>query len=343
MSVRICRTLRISAVHMLALAMLVAAMFVATAEGFFAAASAAPVGVAVRNESTGGSCAEADNITLKLVAERIAKFSIVARHPAYMGMLSVDRSDPDFDTCDMSGDPVVPAVPTDAHPDTAKPRRVTLFESPDLWVIGFTFPSFWRPAAVPVRIGTEVTQGLHMLQLWIKQNGRTEEVLVVYPPDGYWRARPLSPAHLRSTAYGSSFLVGPVEQAERPLVALSELGFAPQTRTFTLHFAAGGKARLQLARASADDIRLEVAFDPPATGTFAALRSMYVTEDNADVARVSWRTLPASGRSAQFGEAPVMSFTGAQDASWLWAGRLVPSRHNTSAPDFIFRDFATEP
>jgi hypothetical protein len=33
-----------------------------------------------------------------------------------------------------------------------------------------------------------------------------------------------------------------------------------------------------------------------------------------------------------------MDFGGAQ-AEQIWAGRLAPSRHNTSAPDMAFRDF----
>ena len=43
--------------------------------------------------------------------------------------------------------------------------------------------------------------------------------MVLYPPDGYWRARPLPFEDMRWTAYGSSFLVGPVETQERPIVA----------------------------------------------------------------------------------------------------------------------------
>ena len=36
---------------------------------------------------------------------------------------------------------------------------------------------------------------------------------------------------------------------------------------------------------------------------------------------------------------PVMDFKRASAAE-VWAGRLVPSRHNTSAPDMVFRDFS---
>jgi hypothetical protein len=74
-----------------------------------------------------------------------------------------------------------------------------------------------------------------------------------------------------------------------------------------------------------------VAADRP----FAALRSMFVTEGNSDVAQVAWR---GKGEQA-WTQAPVMSFSRASAAE-LWAGRTTPSRHNTSAPDMIFRGFS---
>ena len=50
--------------------------------------------------------------------------------------------------------------------------------------------------------------------------------------------------------------------------------------------------------------------------------------------RVGWRV-----KGAQSWErAPIMDFRRAS-AVEVWAGRLVPSRHNTSAPDTVFRDF----
>ena len=75
----------------------------------------------------------------------------------------------------------------------------------------------------------------------------------------------------------------------------------------------------------------------PSTTTrpFAALRSMFVTEGNSDVALVGWRRR----NDAAWPRAPVMSFTRASVAE-LWAGRLAPSRHNTSAPDMVFKDFS---
>ncbi|WP_043879643.1 hypothetical protein [Azorhizobium caulinodans] len=294
----------------------------------FASASAQEAAVTVHNESVPTLCAETDNVALTFAAPGISRLRIAAVHPAYIGTLSVDRMAPDFTACDMSKDPAVPAVP----------KRVTFFETPDLWLTGYTFPSFWRPAAVPFRVGDKVVEGLHLVQLWVRQQDRAEEVLVVYPPDGYWRARPLSPSHLPMTGYGSSFLVGPVETEGRPLVKLKEIAFDPATRIFTLTFAGGGTARMHLATLDREQLALDVTFDRPVAGApFAALRSMYVTEFNADVARLAWKAPGEKG----WGEAPVMTYPGGL-ASELWAGRLVPSRHNTSAPDMVFGPFGTK-
>jgi hypothetical protein len=281
--------------------------------------------VSVDNASTPTLCAETDNVYLKLTSGMVRRFTIEAVHPAYAGTIVADRTAPDFRHCDMSGDPV----------HHAAPRRVTLYETGDLQLVGHTFPSFWRAATVPVRVGTRVETGLHLLQLFTKFNERTEEVLVLYPADGYWRARPLPPEHLSYSAYGSSFLIGPIEAAGRPFVDIREVVFDPVTRTFRLDFSRGGTATLRLNAVDRTHIALEAAFDHSiATHPFAALRSMFVAETNADAARVTW--LAPSGEAYE--DAPIMAFRHAE-VEELWAGRRLPSRHNTSAPDMIFRSF----
>ena len=289
------------------------------------ALAADPIAVAVENASTPTLCAETDNVYLKLTSPAVRRFAIEAIHPAYAGTIVADRTAPDFRNCDMSADPV----------HRAEPRRVTVYETGDMQLVGHTFTSFWRPNAVPVRVGARVETGLHLLQLFTKYRERTEEVLVLYPADGYWRARPQPPLHLSYSAYGSSFLIGPVETAGRPFVDIRDITFDPATRSFRLAFARGGEATLRLDAVDADHIALDVTFDRAvADRPFAALRSMFVTETNADVAQVSWRTPGGKAYEA----APIMSFRRA-DALELWAGRRLPSRHNTSAPDMIFRGF----
>jgi hypothetical protein len=285
------------------------------------------IGVHVINRSEPVLCAEKDNIHLDFISPQVRSFRIQAVHPAYIGTIVKDSTAPDFNLCDMRADPAF----------TATPKRLTFWETPEFWLTGYTFPSFWRPNTVPIRVGDRVEQGFHLIQLWMWHRDRAEEVLVIYPPDGYWRARPLPHGDMRATAYGSSFLTGPVEIDGRPLVAIKEIVFDPETRNFTLHFVRGGSARIAIASIDQEQIALDVSFSGALAQNlpFAALRSMYITETNADVARLTWR-----GRHARsLGEAGVLQFKSASDILEFWAGRHVPSRHNTSAPDMIFGQF----
>lgn len=295
--------------------------------GLAGARAAEPV-VTVLNRSEPTACAEKDNVTLELVSEEVRRFTVEAIHPAYIGTLNVDRWLPDLSDCEQ--------VVSNAPVYSFHPSRKTIYETVEWQLVGYVFAKFWRPTLVPFRVGETVHEGFHVLQLWTRFQERAEEILVVYPGDGYWRARPLPPAHLRWTAYGSSFLVGPIETDGRPIVDIAAMAFEPESKTFSLDFVRGGRGALRLARLDQERITLEVEFDRPIAGgrPFAALRSMYVTEGNADVARLAWRS-----REGRFEEAAVMAFREAE-ARALWAGRLVPSRHNTSAPDHWFRDFA---
>jgi hypothetical protein len=288
------------------------------------------VTVEVKNLSEPVRCAEKDNIYLPFQqpagGPAIRSFRIEVLHPAYIGTLAADRQAPDWDQCSMAGDPGF----------QSQPRQMVLAETDRYRLMGYTYPSLWRPDSVKVRIGDKTEDGVHLLQLWLKRGDHAEEVLVVYPQDGYWRGRPLTPSNLKNTAYGSSFLVGPVEMDGRPIVALKDIAFDPSAGSFHMDFLRGGGATLALKSVDQERMLLEVSFDTtaPAHQPFAALRSMYVTETNADAARVAWVEPDGKG----WGEAPVMSFSGGP-ARELWLGRSLPSRHNTSAPDVTFGPF----
>jgi hypothetical protein len=299
-----------------------ALLFAATA---FAADDLA---VDVQNASEPILCAEKDNVYVKFTSPEVRRFTIEAVHPNYIGTIVVDRSAFDLHNCpDLAAAPHI----------TEQPRRVTIYETPDWQLVGLTIPNFWRKTVVPIRVGDRVESGVQLLQLWTRANDRAEEVLVLYPQDGYWRARPLPPANLKWSAYGSSFMVGPIEFDQRPLVDIREVVFDPNTKSFRLTFTRGGSATLRLDKLDTDRQVLDVTLDPPvaADRPFAALRSMFVTEINNDVAQLGWRVKGAPS----WERVPVMDFTRAS-ATEVWAGRLVPSRHNTSAPDMVFRDFA---
>lgn len=281
------------------------------------------------NRSEPVLCAEKDNVDVRLSHAALRSFRIQAVHPAYIGGLVADNFAADWTNCDFTADP--------AFKPPAPPRRVTLFETEWVWVVGLTYPTFWRPADVPVRIGDRVEQGLHLIQLWVRKGERAEEVAVVYPPDGYWRIRPLPPAHLKWSAYGSSFVAGPLEEQGRPIVAFKEIVFDPETMTFTTPFRRGGEAKLRISTLDRDRLAMDVRFDRPiADLPFAALRSMYVTDWNNDAARVAIRQKNAS----RWIEEGIMDFKQSAGVEF-WAGRHNYSRHNTSAPDMVFDRFST--
>jgi hypothetical protein len=294
------------------------------------AASLDGIAVEVENGSEPILCAEKDNVSLTFSSPRVTRFHVEAAHPVYIGGVREDRYAPDWTACED-----ISAATSEIRP----PRKVTFYEDVELWLTGYSFANFWRDKDVPIRIGDRVERGLHLVQLWVRRNERAEEVLVLYPADGYWRIRPLPPAHLAWSAYGSSLLVGPVEQAGRPVVNIREIAFDPAAKAFRIVFDRGGEAVVTLSHLDRDRITLEVAFDKPVEGRpFAGLRSMYVTEFNADVARIAAREEGAKS----WREEPIMGFKGAK-ATDVWTGRLVPSRHNTSAPDMVFNRFRSAP
>ncbi len=292
------------------------------------AASLDGLPVTVTNGSEPVLCAEKDNISVNFTSREVKHFRIEAQHPNYIGALTVDRNQPDWTACEMKTEALSNPMPT----------KETLFESEDFTLYGFREKNFWRKADTTIQIGGKTFRDIHMVQLWGKYDGRREEFLVIYPMDGYWRARPFAPKHLTFTAYGSSFLIGPVTIEGRPIVKLKDISFDLGKKAITVTFDSGNKAVVSIAKADQDAVALDVDFDKPITkGAFATMRSMYVTEFNNDVARIALRRPGAQS----WDESTIMGFKTTR-ATDIWAGRLVPSKHNTSAPDMMFNDFRKE-
>ena len=311
------------------LAMLAAVLFAILSAPAQAQTAADERAVTVENMSEPVLCAEKDNIYVPVSSKVVNRFRISAIHPSFIGGLIADRWAADWANCDFGGD-----LPPGQKP--VPPERITLYEDLEIQVIGLKYKEFWRPANVPVTIAGKTFAGLHLVQVWVRNNNSAEEVLVVYPPDGYWRARPLPPSHMKWTAYGSSFMVGPVDVEGRPIVAFKGLTFDPEKKTFGMSFARGGSATLTITRLTDERQDLDIAFfgPIPRDRPFAGLRSMYVTEFNNDAARIAWRAKDAKS----WGEAPIMDFKPFA-AVEVWMGRHSYSRHNTSAPDMVFDRF----
>lgn len=318
------RTVHTLARHTLCLAALVAA----TLPG----AHAAPAQTTVENLTTPTRCAEEDNVSFTLSRAGMRRFQVEALQPSYLASIKTDITAPDFSNCNFDGG----AHPTDpAHRFT--PRTEVLHDGPQWRIVGMVLPTFWRPHQVPVRVGQGApVTGIHLLQVFAKRGGEVREALVLYPADGYWRIKPLPEARFGDGVYGSSFLMGPVEQDGRPIVNIASIAITPQPLAINLRFANGSGAAVNVTEISRVRTALEVTLDRPHRGAtpFAVLRSMYVTPDNADMSEVAWKTTRFTPTHTR--PLPAVRTLRAADVRF---GRSQPSRHNTSAPDIRFSDF----
>lgn len=286
-------------------------------------AAIAAVAVDFVNASRATRCAEEDNVYVKILGAGVSAFRIGAEHPPYIASVKIDSIAPDFSHCDMSQDPQFHFVA----------RTVTLYDDAAIRLVGHTFPTNWRPDVVDFIVDGKTERGLHLVQLLKRGTPRDIEILVVYPADGYWRAKPLPPAALEDSAYGSSFLFGPIEESSRPFVAIREIVFDAATLTFRLAFRNGGRATLTVNDATRARLSLALTLDPPAGAEqpFAALRSMFVTPLQADTAIAAW-----PGGVA----APILGFNRINTPVARF-GRIEQSQHNLSAPDMVFEDFVS--
>ena len=155
-----------------------------------ATAVAEPIAVDVTNASEPVLCAEKDNVTLNLASPQVRAFRIEAAHPAYIGTLQRDSFEADWTGCTAPGDPAA------GKPEP--PRRTTLYEEIDFWIVGLTFQNFWRPATATVRIGNRVEKGLHLLQVWMIRPMGGEEVARALPA-----GRLLAPAAAGAGRHGA--------------------------------------------------------------------------------------------------------------------------------------------
>jgi hypothetical protein len=290
-------------------------------------AEQAPDSAWVQNLSEPTLCAEFDNVYYTLANPKVGRFEIEVGAPVYLRDLKTDSTEPDFANCEaMKDDPKTRFTP----------KKLTLYENDRIRLVGHTYAEAWRARGAEVTVGDIKESDLHLVQWFEKVDGEFREFLVVYPFDGYWRAKPIPTEAFPNAAYGTSFLVGPVERQHRPIVDISKLKIDPEARTFRMTFAKGGVGEIRIRSADRERVVLDVSLDGlPATDPatpFAAIRSMFVSPTNADAARVNWRT------GAGLYNEQIMRFEGA-NAEEVRFDRIELSRHNTSAPDVTFRGF----
>lgn len=290
-----------------------------------------PVTVAVESKSKPNTCAEEDNVNFIFRADnKMRGFKVSAALPPYMDTYVHDQRGVDYSDC--------PNTPPPPPVNQYVPPDMILYQDEEIILEGQVDPRFWRPHKATVKVDRIEWPFLDIVRLIKKTASGNIQVLVFYPQDGYWRLKGLPPRRFFTTSFGSSFLLGPVEDIDtRPYVEYKRITFDWKTLTFTVEPTKGGKITVQLTGLGDESTaEASVTFDPPLPkGTiFSAIRSMYVAPGNNDTEHVTTRTAPG----AEPIRTPVMEYTSGQ-VNDITFGRTAYSRHNISAPDIRYFDF----
>ncbi len=167
------------------------------------------LGVSIEGRSKPTLCAEDDNVYLTFTNPRVRYFRIEARPPAVIGSIVVDSTAPDFTDCTIQDQPVGPEDKQD---------RVVLHEDDSMMLVGYRHSEFWRKGDVPLTVGNSEERALHLVQLFVKTpQGPLRIPRALSAGRLLARCGPSRPRASTEVAYGTSFLVGPVEEKEAPV------------------------------------------------------------------------------------------------------------------------------
>ncbi len=160
------------------------------------------------------------------------------------------------------------------------------------------------------------------------------QIFVLYA-NGYARIIPQPPVgREQRVCFGASIIIGPApEDPLYPVIPIERLDIDPKMMIIKIRYKNGSSAVLHLeAEPGRTTVRVtDVTYDT-LTEPFVTLRSMWVADDNCDVARV--KTDSSSGATRTYSIDPKHEeWTTLPGDSWFFF-RPTYSRHNTSCPDF---------
>ena len=160
------------------------------------------------------------------------------------------------------------------------------------------------------------------------------QIFVLYA-NGYARIIPQPPAGREErVCFGASLIIGPAaEDPLFPITPIDRLDIDPQKMTIKVQYSNGSSAVLQLqAEPGKTTVRVtDVTYDT-LTAPFVTLRSMWVANDNSDIARIQAASSPGVRQTYTI-DPKHEEWTTLPSDSWLFY-RPTYSRHNTSSPDF---------
>jgi hypothetical protein len=160
------------------------------------------------------------------------------------------------------------------------------------------------------------------------------QIFVLYA-NGYARIIPQPPAgREKRVCFGASMIIGPAaEDALFPISPIDRLDIDPKKMTIKVRYKNGSSAVLQLqAEPGKTTVRVtDVTYDT-LTAPFVTMRSMWVADDNSDIARIKAASSPGIMQTYTI-DPKHEEWTTLPSDSWSFY-RPTYSRHNTSSPDF---------
>ncbi len=160
------------------------------------------------------------------------------------------------------------------------------------------------------------------------------QIFVLYA-NGYARIITQPPVGREErVCFGSSVIIGPAaEDPLFPITAIDRLDVDPQKMTIKVNYKNGSSAVLWLkAEPGKTTVRVtDVTYDT-LTAPFVTMRSMWVSDDNSDIARIQTES-SLGGKQTYTIDPKHEEWTTLPSDSWFFS-RPTYSRHNTSCPDF---------
>jgi len=276
---------------------------------------------------------EEDNVHVALrpgSGRTISSFKIEARQPTYP--IGVDHTEPGK----------FPPPGNDPVYHFSNPGTFQLYDDGITVVNAVREPTFWRPTAMSVsavnKAGAVITQpSIHYIQLYRKIDGASSwpQAAVIYT-DSNMRLKPQPQLGRSDQAFGSSIIVGPAEDAKRPVADIRSLKYLAASNSLRVEYLNGGSAILQLEAINRQVTRVGVTVDYD-DDAFARFRSMFVSNGDSDVDHVRW--LDPAGTVHND---PILTYAGSAATEFLFT-RDHWSIHNTSAPDIWVGNFVVVP
>ena len=273
--------------------------------------------VQANGRSSQTSCAENDNISVYFTG--MVKAHIEARHPEY----KVDHYDcpPNFENCNMSSENDYPS----------EPMNRKLYDNGISVVTAHSQATWWKPQGMKITVeGGRSVENAHYVALSRKVSGQNSwpQFLVLYS-DGHLRLIPHPPAGTNSVCFGSSFIVGPMQESDRPFAAIESILVKPRSGIIDITYVDQTTSTITVEELDRRHVKVTIEFAEVYRNPSLAFISMFVENGNADVDHIEWE-----GSNGQSVELPILDFHEGVGNQWSFHRRH-ESVHNESAPGFL--------